>query len=252
MIRENRLVLVGNHRRRELLYLVYFILVFITVRVWIIAIETKDVFIISFCGLTTFLVFMVFVIRQRRAIRIRRRQQELIRMNIDSMISETNRINELNRESLITPAMLDSFKCYSYSKARSNDHDSESNTSTNPIQHPHMSTDETNRDVCIICLANYQEEDMILELPCTHSYHKNCISEWLRTCREPGRTLHAQGPCCPLCKSDVVFGVNSTDSINHQSSINHLIVRTAADVHDDSNSTEGPESRIQQRLSDFV
>eukprot|EP00730_Choanoeca_flexa_P020250 TRINITY_DN9901_c1_g2_i5.p1 TRINITY_DN9901_c1_g2~~TRINITY_DN9901_c1_g2_i5.p1 ORF type:complete len:308 (+),score=46.74 TRINITY_DN9901_c1_g2_i5:48-971(+) len=45
---------------------------------------------------------------------------------------------------------------------------------------------------CCICLEEFEQDDMLLTLPCGHSYHRSCIEPWL-TRRQ--RT-------CPLCKRD--------------------------------------------------
>lgn len=44
---------------------------------------------------------------------------------------------------------------------------------------------------CSICLADYNEKDMLRVLPgCRHLFHVNCVDTWLR--------LH---PTCPLCRT---------------------------------------------------
>lgn len=42
---------------------------------------------------------------------------------------------------------------------------------------------------CIICLSEYQINDEITALPCTHIFHNSCIINWLK-----------QNQTCPLCK----------------------------------------------------
>ncbi|MFS7974423.1 putative transcription factor C2H2 family [Helianthus anomalus] len=34
--------------------------------------------------------------------------------------------------------------------------------------------------ICVICLEEYQEEDMIGTLVCKHIYHDECIKKWLK------------------------------------------------------------------------
>ncbi|PON70243.1 43kDa postsynaptic protein [Parasponia andersonii] len=47
---------------------------------------------------------------------------------------------------------------------------------------------------CSICLADYDETDMLMLLPnCAHLFHEKCINQWLR--------LH---PTCPICRNSPV------------------------------------------------
>jgi hypothetical protein len=47
-------------------------------------------------------------------------------------------------------------------------------------------------DKCIICMDNYENEDVLKILPCHHYYHKECIKEWLLKYNH----------ICPICKKD--------------------------------------------------
>jgi hypothetical protein len=47
-------------------------------------------------------------------------------------------------------------------------------------------------DKCIICMDNYENEDLLKILPCHHYYHKECIKEWLLNYNH----------ICPICKKD--------------------------------------------------
>ncbi|KAK8962238.1 E3 ubiquitin-protein ligase [Platanthera guangdongensis] len=51
---------------------------------------------------------------------------------------------------------------------------------------------------CCICLAKYEDNDDIRELPCHHFFHLECINKWLKI-----NTL------CPLCKAEVTPTVSS-------------------------------------------
>ncbi|XP_020960804.1 E3 ubiquitin-protein ligase At1g12760 isoform X2 [Arachis ipaensis] len=53
--------------------------------------------------------------------------------------------------------------------------------------------------VCCICLAKYENNDELRELPCSHLFHKDCVDKWLKI-----------NALCPLCKSEV--GENLTGS----------------------------------------
>lgn len=46
--------------------------------------------------------------------------------------------------------------------------------------------------VCCICLAKYENNDELRELPCSHLFHKDCVDKWLKI-----------NALCPLCKSEV-------------------------------------------------
>ncbi|CAH9102001.1 unnamed protein product [Cuscuta epithymum] len=53
--------------------------------------------------------------------------------------------------------------------------------------------------VCCICLSNYEEDDEVRELTCSHFFHTECVDKWLR--------LNAS---CPLCKCEI--GAESENS----------------------------------------
>ena len=48
---------------------------------------------------------------------------------------------------------------------------------------------------CNICLEQYALDQAVIYLPCLHTYHDNCILEWLR---KPHET-----PACPICQEKV-------------------------------------------------
>jgi hypothetical protein len=49
-------------------------------------------------------------------------------------------------------------------------------------------------DLCTICLGGYEGEERLARLlPCTHSFHPECIEQWFRS----GRSLDG---ACPICK----------------------------------------------------
>ncbi|KAF8117135.1 hypothetical protein N665_0012s0139 [Sinapis alba] len=40
-------------------------------------------------------------------------------------------------------------------------------------------TDELDDSKCCICRSVYERGDKIMTLPCTHSFHANCVNPWL-------------------------------------------------------------------------
>lgn len=49
------------------------------------------------------------------------------------------------------------------------------------------------KDVCSICIEEWQEGAQIMRLPCNHIFHPTCISTWFH-----------RSTTCPLCKEDFI------------------------------------------------
>lgn len=49
-----------------------------------------------------------------------------------------------------------------------------------------------NDSMCGICLSNYKVGEFEIELPCSHSFHGECIKTWL-----------VRNGTCPLCRADI-------------------------------------------------
>ncbi|CAH8319169.1 unnamed protein product [Eruca vesicaria subsp. sativa] len=47
---------------------------------------------------------------------------------------------------------------------------------------------KTERRDCSICLESFTNDDMLISLPCTHSFHSLCLNPWLKAC--------GNCPCC--------------------------------------------------------
>lgn len=53
-------------------------------------------------------------------------------------------------------------------------------------------SEEHTKEICTICLSNYEVEEKIKVLPCSHIFHPACIDRWLDSKNK-----------CPICKHDV-------------------------------------------------
>mmetsp|Transcript_73926 Transcript_73926/g.128203 ORF Transcript_73926/g.128203 Transcript_73926/m.128203 type:complete len:195 (+) Transcript_73926:65-649(+) len=63
--------------------------------------------------------------------------------------------------------------------------------------------DECNTDTCAVCLQDVQTTTQLVELPCKHAFHEDCIGHWF-----------AQGKAtCPLCQSFVVVEHRVCDEV---------------------------------------
>ncbi|CAK9142004.1 unnamed protein product [Ilex paraguariensis] len=48
------------------------------------------------------------------------------------------------------------------------------------------------QQICVVCLEDFEEEQQVIYLPCSHKYHTNCLLPWL-----------AAHPYCPCCRTPV-------------------------------------------------
>ncbi|ESN96969.1 hypothetical protein HELRODRAFT_86099 [Helobdella robusta] len=52
---------------------------------------------------------------------------------------------------------------------------------------------------CPICLERFEESCFVCELFCRHTYHLNCLEEWLH-----------ERPACPLCQKEIKISLESS------------------------------------------
>ncbi|XP_042743252.1 E3 ubiquitin-protein ligase RNF13-like [Lagopus leucura] len=50
-------------------------------------------------------------------------------------------------------------------------------------------------EICVICMSEYKEGDLLKILPCSHTYHHLCIDTWFDT--------QSRKKTCPFCKQQV-------------------------------------------------
>lgn len=63
-------------------------------------------------------------------------------------------------------------------------------SSSSPVEY--LTLEDEQDAVCAICLCEYEDDEELRKMRCTHYFHKECVDEWLR--------LHRN---CPLCKRDI-------------------------------------------------
>ena len=47
--------------------------------------------------------------------------------------------------------------------------------------------------MCAVCLCQYEDDDVLLRLPCEHVFHEPCIARWL-----------SQDSSCPGCRFNLL------------------------------------------------
>lgn len=57
---------------------------------------------------------------------------------------------------------------------------------------------------CVVCLEEYQEGDVLRQLPCNHHSHKNCLDPWL-----------SMRGTCPLCIQPISTPPSTTEETNN-------------------------------------
>ncbi|XP_048542926.1 E3 ubiquitin ligase BIG BROTHER-related-like [Triticum urartu] len=51
---------------------------------------------------------------------------------------------------------------------------------------------DSNMEQCVICRVEFEESESLVALPCKHSYHSDCIKQWLQL-----------NKVCPMCSAEV-------------------------------------------------
>ncbi|KQJ99294.1 E3 ubiquitin ligase BIG BROTHER-related isoform X2 [Brachypodium distachyon] len=57
---------------------------------------------------------------------------------------------------------------------------------------------DSNTEQCVICRVEFEEGESLVALPCKHSYHSECINQWLQL-----------NKVCPMCSAEVSTPGNS-------------------------------------------
>lgn len=57
----------------------------------------------------------------------------------------------------------------------------------------HNSSEHGDNTSCPVCVSDIADGDILCVLPCSHTYHRDCVFKWLKTNKN-----------CPICKQNVV------------------------------------------------
>jgi len=61
--------------------------------------------------------------------------------------------------------------------------------------------EDDERRVCMVCLSEKEIGETVRTLPCMHTFHKDCVDEWLQ-----------QNATCPVCKLDILGGIRDSQA----------------------------------------
>lgn len=181
-----------QQRRRELIFLFYFIFGFIMIRIWIILIETNNLYVELAGGGITLILAIAIYLKYRQARQAR--DAEIVRYNANINNPDLASLHNLlyAQQRGLTQEMINTLHTFEYSK-ETHKREEDTNIEGRLCNLADLESANNNNNCgCSICLAEYNSGDMIIELPCNHLYHQLCISEWL--------LLHS---LCPLCKADL-------------------------------------------------
>jgi hypothetical protein len=183
----------------------------VLIRVWILLIESKNAVVEAVGGVITFLLMLALILRYRMG-----QNQEQGVDNIDPNHRDIQNPDLALLQAIFrTPArglnsdIINSLHCFYYTDGslevdeksehddtaftrETNPPDIENQNSTSLYYGDNMEPIDTAK-MCSICLSEYAPNELILMLPCRHTYHCTCVTEWLHN--------HTQ---CPLCKQDVL------------------------------------------------
>ncbi|VAI35104.1 unnamed protein product [Triticum turgidum subsp. durum] len=61
-----------------------------------------------------------------------------------------------------------------------------------PVTYKTKDMQDGNTEQCVICRVEFEEGESLVALPCNHSYHPDCINQWLQI-----------NKVCPMCSAEV-------------------------------------------------
>eukprot|EP00252_Welwitschia_mirabilis_P010074 TRINITY_DN2317_c0_g1_i1.p1 TRINITY_DN2317_c0_g1~~TRINITY_DN2317_c0_g1_i1.p1 ORF type:complete len:283 (-),score=75.59 TRINITY_DN2317_c0_g1_i1:261-1109(-) len=65
------------------------------------------------------------------------------------------------------------------------------------FKYEQQSSSQGSQEQCVICRLEYEGGDLMINLPCKHHYHSECIRDWLKI-----------NKVCPICNKEVLIDAN--------------------------------------------
>ena len=90
--------------------------------------------------------------------------------------------------------------------------------------------ESSGKETCAICVEEFQAEEVVRVLPCSHFFHPNCIDPWL--------TEHSS--MCPLCKQSVSQQNEQPPQVRAPYEVNPLSSSSASSLSIDTESFATP------------
>lgn len=189
----------------------YFFFLFIIIRIWIFVVAANSIPVFAVSSISTFMAFLFwFRWRQRRIeaernleiLQVNERRNADIILMFHSHAMRGEFANNVPVFSGLNQNVINSLSTFTYcemeKKLTTNTETScEPDSPVGPFRQFGKSSVGTS---CAICLSEYIHTDLLMLLPCVHSFHKVCVEEWFN-CHDT----------CPLCKAQVVVSTSFVD-----------------------------------------
>ena len=109
---------------------------------------------------------------------------------------------------------------------------------------PHVSDEP-----CPICMEDCTENDTCSKLPCSHSFHRHCITKWLQ-----------MNHICPMCRYELPCGpkpsrciaMRATQLQSHVDSLREYIHLRNTFANDEGDPTFGVDSLSEEELMTWI
>jgi E3 ubiquitin-protein ligase BIG BROTHER-like protein len=71
------------------------------------------------------------------------------------------------------------------------------------VKYKTQNVQDGNAEQCVICRVEFEEGESLIALPCKHSYHPECINQWLQI-----------NKVCPMCSAEVSTSGNKEAEVS--------------------------------------